>query len=254
LFALLACLSGLFGNDTSYLRNGIEFSLSGLTIESGADVYLGFDVMVRGSASTDRIGTGIILLNYNLASFGSNVFINNCALVIPGFLLSSEPPNNYRIALNDFNPGCLAITYEYTSAGGSGNLLTESFQQLFHIKLKISAFGNTTGLSLLQPEMNLQQYKDDNSTLFSPVSVSGEDNGFLTQMPLNPVLTEQNGTLTLSWQPVSGCFYNVYSSEFPDSGVWQPEALRLTQPEWQNPVPGQHKFYRVTSISSMERE
>jgi hypothetical protein len=240
--------------ETPNYRNGIEFSLSGLTIESGTESYLNFDVLVKGSAETYRIGTGIILLSYNPATFGSSVVASNNVIILPGEILTTDPVPVYRLALKDYSPGCLAVTFEYIYLAGFGNLLTDSFQQLLNIKLKITAFGNATGLSLRQTEMNLQQYKDDNSTLFSPVSVSGADNGFLTQTPLNPVLTEQNGVLTLSWQPVSGCVYNVYSSDFPKGGIWQLEALRLTQPLWQDFSPGQYRFYRLTSISSMERE
>jgi hypothetical protein len=244
----------LFGAQSETGRGGITFSFSDVHYAKVDEAdCLEFNINVSGSDVADRIGTGIVLLNYNTESFGEFVFNNNNVIVTGGIALQTSPPAIYNVIVNDNKSDRLAITFEFTSTSGSGNFLTDNPQQLLNIKMKINAFGYSAGLSYAQLLMHDQQYLNDNITLFSPITANSVENGYLTTAPLNLILTNQAGILTLSWQEIPDCNYNVYSSDIPLGSTWQLEATVISETQWLITNPESHKFYRVTSQSNMER-
>jgi hypothetical protein len=251
---LLLLSMNLYCSDAEDLRGGIEFSISGAEIvEINPDYYLSFNILVSGTDVTDRIGTGVVLISYNPESFGEFVFNNNNVVVTKGDILQTSPLIQYGIIVNDSSPDCLAITYEYTSEAGAGNFLTQIPRQLCNVKMKILSYGWAAGIGFNQSLMNGQQYQDDNFTVFNPITTAGPEVGYLPMTPLNLTLSYVEGVLMLSWQNNSGYQYNVYSSDSPSGGAWQPIATALTQPQWIISEPEHHKFYRVTAQSNMER-
>lgn len=256
LFLLLMVFStsALFCSDQSMSRGGIAYSLSEPTVVYiDSQPYLNFDITAAATSRDDELGTGIILLSYNPASFGENIFVNNNVLVTKGDLLVTAPNPLYDLIVNDYDEDCLAVTFEYTSINGSGNTLTTNPQQLLNVKVKILSFGQLAGLGLFLSLMQEQQYEDDNVTLLNPVTAAEANYGYIAARPVNLVINRVNGNLTLSWDEIPGFSYNVYSAEYPVMDNWQLTASGLSQPWWVIAEPDIHRFYYVTSRMNSER-
>lgn len=236
-------------------RGGIEFSFNNaqLVRESG-NLYLNVDIMVKSLNVNSRLGTGMVLINYNTQSFGTNIRTNGNVIVSRGELLSTNPLPIYPIYIQDNTPNRLAITYEYTGSTGNGSLLTSTPQRLLNIKLKVQSTGYPAGLSFQSDLMANEQYQDDNSTLLSPVMATDIENSILPTTPSNVILIPGNPYFTLSWGQCAGCTYSVYSSANPYSDSWQLEVTNLTQPSWDF-IPGSSmKFYKVIATGMQLRD
>ena len=236
-------------------RGGIEFTLnnSQLVRESG-NLYLSVDIMVNSLNVNSRLGTGIVLLNYNSQSFGNYVRAAGNSIVSRGELLTSNTFPVYYLYIQDNTPNRLALTYEYTSSTGNGSLLTSTPQRLLNIKLKVQSTGYPAGLSFQSDLMANEQYQDDNSTLLSPVMATDIENSILPTTPSNVILIPGNPYFTLSWGQCAGCTYSVYSSANPYSDSWQLEVTNLTQPSWDF-IPGSSmKFYKVIATGMQLRD
>lgn len=227
-------------------RGGIEFTInnSQLVRENG-NLYLSVDIMVNSLNVNSRLGTGIVLLNYNPQSFGNYVQAAGNLIVSRGELLTSITFPVYHLYIQDNAPNRLAITYEYTSSEGNGSLLTLIPQTLLNIKLKVQTLGYPAGLSFQSDLMANEQYQDDNSTLLSPVIAIDIENSILPAVPSNIILTAGNPFFTLSWDQCPTCTYSVYSSSNPYSDSWQLEVSNLTQPSWNFIPDSTVKFYKV---------
>jgi hypothetical protein len=231
-------------------RGGIEFAFSDArVVRIGSSDYLDFDIMARGTNTTDRLGTGIVLINYNPAVFGYRVVNNNNLIVTRGILLPISPVNRYNLYQMDNLSSRLAVTYEYFSQPGNGSILSPDFQQLLNLKIKIQNFGLGAGLAFHSTGMSQQQYLDDNATLFSPVVSIGTITELIPPTPQISSITVQNSNLTLSWQAIPGCVYSVFSAFMPDSAEWLTEADALTEGTWTCPLATEKRFYHVTARS-----
>lgn len=254
LLLLVFSMSALFCSEQSMFRGGISYSLSEPTVVYiDSQPYLSLDITAAATSRDDELGTGIILLGYNPASFGENIFSNNNVLVAKGDILVTAPNPLYDLILNDYDEDCLAVTFEYTATDGSGNTLTTNPQQLLNVKVKILNFGQVSGLSFFPALMQEQQYEDDNITLLNPVLAADADFGYIAARPVNLVINRVNGNLTLSWDEIPGFSYNVYSAENPVMENWQLTASGLSQPWWVIAEPDFHRFYYVTSRMNSER-
>lgn len=151
---------------------GITFTFGDGTItnESGTSYYE-FDVYAQASASGTRLGTGIVLINYNEAAFGPQIKTNNKVSVVPGVLTSSPYPFPlYELIMNDNANTRLAITFYLPSTyNGFGNALPTSPTTLAHVKIEIATIGENSNLSFQDDLMYDQQYYDDNATKYNPV-------------------------------------------------------------------------------------
>lgn len=227
-------------------RGGIEFTLNNAQLirESG-NLYLSMDIMVKSLNVNSRLGTGIVLLNYNSQSFGNYVRAAGNSIVSRGELLTSNTFPVYYLYIQDNAPNRLALTYEYTSSTGNGSLLTSIPQRLLNIKLKVQSTGYPAGLSFQSDLMANEQYQDDNSTLLSPVIAIDIENSILPAVPSNIILTAGSPFFTLSWQQCPGCTYSVYSSSNPYSDSWLLEVSNLTQSSWNFIPDSSLKFYKV---------
>lgn len=250
LFLLLASRSLLLPAKTApRSRGGIEFSMENAElIQQEGETCLSLDIMASSPDSDQRLGTGIVLLNYNPDVFGYNVRTNNNVSVSPGELLSTEPFPFYGIIINDNSATRLAVTYEYTAPPGYGGLLDNAPEQLFNVRFKVQSAGFPAGISFQQDMMANQQFMDDNATLFDPVTALDEENGLIPSQPENLCLTFNGNNLILSWSEVSGCLYNVWSVDDPASGNWIQEASGLSDPVWNCLIAEPVKFLRVTAF------
>jgi len=246
----------IIGSSTNILdRGGIEFTLnnSQLVRKSG-NLYLSVDIMVNSLNVNSRLGTGIVLLNYNSQSFGNYVRTAGNLIVSRGELLTSNTFPVYYLYIQDNAPNRLAVTFEYTASVGNGSLLTSIPQRLLNIKLKVQSTGYPAGLSFQSDLMANEQYQDDNNTLLSPVIAIDTDNSILPAVPSNIILTVGSPFFTLSWQQCPGCTYSVYSSSNPYNDSWQLEVSNLTQPSWNFIPDSSVKFYQVIASGIEPRD
>lgn len=231
-------------------RGGIEFCFANPQISYVNDQeYFNVDIMAKGSQAGQRLGTGILLINYNPDLFGYNVRGQGNLTVTRGPLLLTDPFPFYGLITNDNSSTRLAITYEYLFSPGWGSLLSTSFQQLLSIRIKLIQRGAGAGLSFSQAQMANQQYMDDNNTLFNPVTASDTENLYFPSAPQGLQLAVLGPVISLSWQAQPNCVYAVYSATNSQPPVWQTEATGLTQPGWSEQPQMPVKFYRVVAES-----
>ena len=257
LFTLVFYLAivNLQGKETSVMRGGIEYTFANCQIITlNSDMYFSFNILAAspGTGSRPRIGTGMIVIDYNTSVFGEFVNANHNATVTRGTLLTTAPFSLYNLITNDNQAGRLAVTFEYTSAAGGGNLLQITPAQLVNIRLKVNG-GGFTGLGFTQYLMNGEQYQDDNATELSPVTASDTVNSVIPYAPAGLSVNAVNNVLVLTWQIVPGCTYNVYSADSPVSSSWQPVATGITQNTWGLPLPATSRFFYVTSQNNTAR-
>jgi hypothetical protein len=254
--AFVLSIVSLRSNVTSVMRGGIEFTFANAQIDTlGSELYFSFDVQVAatGTGTRPRIGTGMVLINYNPVVFGTWVNSANSVIVTRGTLITTTPFQLYYIIVNDNQSGRLAVTYEYVSLAGWGSLMQFYPEELLNVKIKIIN-GGEVGLSFAQSPMTGQQYQDDNATFFSPVIAIDTENSVIpSYVPTNLSLQVENNTITLSWQGESGCTYSVFSASASESEIWQTEATGIAQTTWSSPVQDTERFYFVTSQSSVGR-
>jgi len=231
-------------------RGGIVFSFANphvVTLDSGN--YFSFDIQAAatGTGTLPRLGTGIVLVNFNNAVFGEFINTNHNVIITRGALLTTGIFPLYNIIVNDNQYNRLAVTFEYVSVAGYGNSMPSISTQLVNVKMKITGVGGNAGLSFAQIQMTGQQYQDDNATLFSPVIATDTLSSFIPTIPVNLSINLANNVIQLSWQAVPGCSYNVYSSIAPAGAIWQIEASGLTQTNWNCAIQTTRKFFYVTS-------
>lgn len=253
LFTLLTMLScgQLFARQGTAYRGGIEFSFANPDlVEWEGESYFSLDVMASSPDSDQRLGTGVVLLNYNPEVFGFSVRTNNNVIVTQGDLVYREPFAFYYFIVNDNTSTRLAVTYEYLYSAGQGGLLSTTPQQLFNVKFKVLGTGHRAGIGFQQNMMSNQQYWDDNATLFDPVVALDVENSLIPILPQHIALTIIGNVLFVSWDQVSGCTYSVYSAVDPLANDWQLEASGLTESAWSQAVEEDKKFFRVTATGT----
>lgn len=250
LLAMLPC-GLLLARQGTLFRGGIVFSLANAElIEWDGESYFSLDVMASSPDSDQRLGTGIILLNYNPEVFGYNVRTNNNVIVTQGDLVHGVPFSFYYLIINDNTCSRLAVTYEYLYSAGQGGLLASTPQQLVNIKLRVLSTGHNAGMSFQQNMMANQQYWDDNATLFDPVMATDTENSLIPPRPQNLILIQSGDDISLQWDQISGCSYSVHSSVDPMSDNWLLEASGLTEPAWGQAMANDRKFFRVTATGT----
>lgn len=233
------------------IRGGIEFTLANMElIKIGSHDYLCLDLMASSPEPNQRLGTGIVLLNYNPEVFGFNVRANGNLIVTGGELILPQPFSLYHLITNDNSPTRLAVTFEYTPAVGGGGLLSTSAQRMVNIKLKVLNTGFCSGLSFQPDMMANEQYLNDNATLFHPVLLTDIENCVIPAKPTISSLTFSNNNFCLSWQQLLNCFFTVWSADYPDSDEWQVEAAGISEPVWTIPATANRKFFRVTATGN----
>jgi hypothetical protein len=183
------------------------FANSQLTSSAGIDYYE-FDIMAQATASGTRLGTGIVLINYNTAAFGTWVKTNGKLTVTSGTLTTTAPFPIYGLIMNDNISSRFAVTFEYTIPyPGYGNILPTNPTQLIHVKLEIADTNQQSNLSFAETLMNNQQYYDDNATKYSPVVASTTLNEPLqaigTPVAIAATAICHNG-FTARWNAVTG--------------------------------------------------
>jgi hypothetical protein len=236
----------------------IEYTFANCQITANFDSdYLEFDVMANSSSIESRIGTGVILINYNVEAFGAFIFKNQNVDVNKGELLSIVEPSLYHLFFKDNQNNTLAITFEYFSNSGLGNHLLLLPKQLVHIKMKIAYPQKCAGLSFANIQMDNQQYLDDNLTFFHPV-IANDTNNMHLGIPLSPsnlAINLSGNVLTLSWESIPECNYTIYSANSIQTNEnWQIEATSVTQNSWSRTIQENEniKFYFVTAEYTSE--
>ena len=231
----------------SNFQGTIEFTLSPEVIRVNGESFLSLDILASSPDPNQRIGSGMVQLNYNPALFGENVKSSGNVAVTHGSLINAFPFPYYNLIMNDNSPSRLAITFEYLMPAGLGGLLTSTPQQLLNVSLRLLDTGFPCGFSFQQNLMVNQQYLDDNHTRFAQVLATDTDNTLIPSQPAGLCLSLQGNNLQLNWQEANGCTYSVYSAQDPNAEDWQMEASGLTDPFWSIPIQSNRMFFRVTA-------
>ncbi len=241
-----------------YNREGLEFGFANVKVSRlNEDAYLDFDMCVRTTNNQDRLGTGLVLINYDPAAFGSRIVANGNVIVSKGALLQPGIPELYNIYVADSLPDRLAITFEYALEPGSGSAPGMQFKQLVNVKIRIQQFMVSPGISFHSAAMANQQYLDDNASTFQPITSVTSITEIIPTTPVVSSINVHNSTLTLSWTEVANCYYNVYTSDNPDDNSWVLAAQNLGSNTWTGLQTQAKKFFYITAqscsnISQME--
>ncbi len=234
------------------IRGGLEFNFANVQVQHiDGSSYLNLDVMVKGNNAIDRLGTGIVLINYNSAVFGYRVKNQNNLIVSKGALLSGNPTSYYNLYIADSLPTRLAVTFEYLYPQGYGSIVSTEFQQLLNIKIKIQNYGLPAGISFYTNGMNNQQYLDDNITIFNPVNTLATISENIPGSPDILSISQQNTQITITWQPLSSCNYNVLSAAEPNSETWITEAENISNNYWTGSQGSDKRFYVIIATSNV---
>jgi hypothetical protein len=194
---LFLLILGLF-LATNILQAQIEIIFSfanGEVIIEGENSYYEFDVMAAASSEGTRLGTGIVLINYNTAAFGTWAQTSGNSVATKGTLIDSPSYNLYHA---DNSSSRVAYTFEYPLSEGFGTLLPTTPTQLLHLRLTIADTDETAGLSF-DSLMEDQQYYDDNSTLYDPVSFDNDDDSPLPVILSTFTVTYLDGEGLINW-------------------------------------------------------
>lgn len=191
-----------------------------VTVEAGTS-YFEFDVFAQATASGTKLGTGMILINYNASAFGTEVNQNNKVTATKGALLSSPYPFPlYDIILNDHSLSRLAITFDL-NIDYFGNPLPVTPTTLVHVKMEIADLAHNSNLSFQSDLMQNQQYYDDNATKYNPTTATDTLDETLP-VELSSFTANMNNSLTgvnLTWvtQSESNLVgYGIYRGESDD--------------------------------------
>lgn len=204
--------------------------------------YLWLDLMVSADPGEYGLGTGMLLLEYSPEAFGANLVSQERLEVVPGVLLADEYRTAFNVICNDNQPNRAAIVFEYTG-GAQGPTVSREKACLMQVKIKIEDLSGEFWLNFCSELMQNQQYMANNIDSFELVKTIGCE---LVFAPRELKIQEDEGFVTLSWEQFPGHLYNVYSSEDPVSGEWNPEAVELMTSTWTEPVLPNRKFYYVT--------
>ncbi len=233
-------------------RGGLEFNFANVQVQQiDGSSYLNLDVMVKGNNAIDRLGTGIVLINYNSAVFGYRVNNQNNLIVSKGTLLSGNPASYYNLYLADSLPTRLAVTYEYFYPQGYGSIVSTEFQQLLNIKIKIQNYGLPAGIGFHSTGMSNQQYLDDNASIFAPVTSIASIPDLIPATPEIISVSWENAQITLTWEEIPNCTYNIFSAASPYSDIWICEADNISNNYWTEFQSSDKRFYVVTANSNV---
>ncbi len=234
-------------NPEPAMRGGINFSLADAELEQiGDQTYLKIRIKAAAANENSPLGTGVVLLNYDQLSFGENVCASAAVSVLPGALISATFPV-YQLIVNDYEPGCLAITYEFTGTANAGIQLPSAAAELMQLRLRIADLNHYAGLGF-GPDMQNQQFQADNFNLLSPVNSNPGDEFLLPGSPQGLSLQHVGTAKYLSWQAVAGCSYKLYYST-PQNPAWQILAANVQTNSWTDYADEIIRFYKITANS-----
>jgi len=236
-------------------RGGLEFSFANVQIQNvNGYSYLSYDVILRGNVPGERLGTGITLINYNPGVFGYRIKTQNNLIVTKGVLLNGTPSSYYNLYIADSLPTRIGLTYEYYSQPGLGHVVPSEFSQLLNVKMRIQNFNLSSGISFYASGMSMQQYLDDNTTNFCPVIAPASIPDVIPSSPTITSIVRHNSQLSISWQAVPNCSYNVFSAAEPNSETWIVEAADLNSCNWSGTLSNSKRFYRITAHNTTNYE
>jgi len=223
--SLLIFLTIIYGllNSSVFAQTGITFSFANVTITGSSPKFFEFDVMAQAGAGGTSIGDNLVYVNYNTLGFGSNIADNAKITVTKGTLVGGELAPGFPlynlISVQDNSSSRVAVTYELQFAN-NGNGLPTSATDLFHVSIEILNESETAGLSFDQGLMTGQQFEDDNSTQYSPVTASDTDDSSLP-VELTSFSSEMtSGLVTLKWtteSEINNLGFEIYRSMEEDS-------------------------------------
>ena len=191
-----------FQNSSVFAQTGITFSFANAEITGTSPKFYEFDVMAQAGAAGTSIGDNLVYINYNTLGFGSNIFTNSKITVTKGSLMTGELFPTFHIyfdaTVQDNTSSRVAVGYEIQFEN-NGNALPTSPTDLFHVSIEILSESEAAGLSFHQPSMTGQQFEDDNTIQYSPVTASDTDDSSLP-VELTSFSSElESGFVTLKW-------------------------------------------------------
>lgn len=193
---------------------GITFEFAnGHITTDGIDSFYEFDIMCYASATGTKLGTGIVLIQYNQAAFGTEVQRLGNFFVTAGTLTNSP---FYILILNDNQLTRVAITFE-CAIDNYGTPLPTTPTQLVHVKMRFAGPYQCAVLSFGSVLMQGQQYYDDNETLYDPVIAdSSVDETLPVELSSFTAWINSTNKVSLNWitQSETGVVgYSIYRSD-----------------------------------------
>jgi len=229
------------------VQSTLSFTMSDLRVETlQGEAHLNLNIRVAAGSVGSRLGTGIIILDYDNLSFGSLLLAQNHVTVTPGYLLESAI-HPYTIIIRDFADNTLALIYEYDGDTADSALLPVTPSGLFNLSIVLQNTGNPTGFSFDELMMQDQQYQGDYFNLYAPVFANAV-NADIPAPPEDFSITRTEAQTILHWTAINGCTYNVYTSSLM-SGGWELMAEGIEGNSWIDMSSTDMMFYKITANS-----
>lgn len=182
--ALIMLVSSSIVRGQSHVR--YEFGDFEVTRDS-----LKFAILVSSDTSPVRLGTALVLLNYDRDAFGQRIAGDGRVSVATGdgFPCCSFTPYT-ALSVADNADSRLAITLIYSPTGpvGFGTELKTESQLLFRLSIAIEDTSRDTSIGFDASGMDGQSIQDDNATTFTTVETGADLN-----VPLYVVTSIEQG-------------------------------------------------------------
>lgn len=145
---------------------------------TGTTRYLEFDVFARANTSGLYFDNCLMRIQYNSASFGSNMMASGNVTITKGTLFNSATYINPQTNAIDQTSNTLGIPFgiDYTQSTFNRTILTTTDKVLLHIKLKIQNCGQTSDLQFVDVSTTANLSFYTNTANASAVAGNGFDN------------------------------------------------------------------------------
>lgn len=160
-----------------------------------------FEVWIKSSNGTSRMGSTLVYVNYSTAGFGPSVAAS------VGLTKGSSFGASYSVnSVNNNTTSRIAFGWTFPSgAPGTGNIIPSTGDGVlaFTVQIPISNTNQTSGLSFENGLMTNQQFLDDETSKWSIVTTSTLDGPLPIQLTGFRATELSGSSVRLTWQTAS---------------------------------------------------
>jgi hypothetical protein len=162
---------------------------------TGNNQFIEFDVMAKVNTPGLRFGKGTVYIKYPISLFGGQVFSEGSLEITKSTILNS---NIYSLSASDKNDSVFQVKIDVSQSGlGSHYVMTNTFEKLFHGKIKIEnliAIQELLNFSELNITSDLEYFCLGNYTPFDKVEIGDPVTGINSENPTTIFYTMGNPT------------------------------------------------------------
>jgi hypothetical protein len=163
-----------------------------------------FEVWLKSSDGTSRMGSILVYNNYSTTAFGSSVVAGGRVTVAKNAAIFGTSYG--QNASNDNTANRFAYSWTYIGAAGSGVVIPSAGDGAlaFTVQINIAAISSHAALSLEGSLMNGEQYKDDEATVWPIIDATSIlDEPLPIQLASFTAMVISSSRVRLEWRTLS---------------------------------------------------